>query len=238
MNELQFTFKRRRIDKISKSKMIEELKKVAEFYRYYRFTRHDYDKIAKVCKGTAILTEFGNWQKALDAIDVKLKPKKIDCNIIQEQELFDEMKKIWISLGHRPSKTEWDLAKPRYSYSTYKRRFGSWTNACLRFIEYRMEKISCSKKEEDIKNVNHELTFTKIDTVNQLAKREIPLKTWKKVMIRDNFCCTSCGKSPVTHDGTKLHIDHIHPYSKGGKTEINNLQVLCAECNWKKGNKA
>ena len=31
------------------------------------------------------------------------------------------------------------------------------------------------------------------------------------------------------------HVDHIHPYSKGGATELHNLQLLCPSCNLGKG---
>jgi len=234
MSDFQFKLERCRIDKIPKAEMVEELKKVAQFYKFIRFTRHDYDKIAKICKGSAILAEFGTWQNALDSIGIGLKTKEVDRSIIQTQTLFDEMEKIWKSLGHRPSKTEWDLAKPKHPYSTYKRRFGSWTSACQQFIEYKMGKpILVEEKKINIT----QMPLIKIDTKNQKEKREIPLKIRLQVFKRDNFCCTLCGKSPATHPGTVLHIDHIFPYSKGGKTTHGNLQTLCAECNWGKGNK-
>ena len=34
-----------------------------------------------------------------------------------------------------------------------------------------------------------------------------------------------------------LHIDHIIPVSKGGKTVESNLQVLCSKCNGRKSSK-
>ncbi|HEX3045271.1 MAG TPA: HNH endonuclease [Bacillota bacterium] len=45
--------------------------------------------------------------------------------------------------------------------------------------------------------------------------------------------CALCG---ATRDETVLHIDHIIPRSKGGKTVYENLQVLCAKCNQSKNN--
>ena len=49
------------------------------------------------------------------------------------------------------------------------------------------------------------------------------------IMKRDNFRCVLCGAT--SEDGAKLHVDHIIPVSKGGKTEISNLRTLCSTCN-------
>lgn len=55
------------------------------------------------------------------------------------------------------------------------------------------------------------------------------------VLKRDNFRCQICGAS--SKDGANLQVDHIIPVSKGGKTEMNNLQTLCSRCNIGKSNK-
>lgn len=45
--------------------------------------------------------------------------------------------------------------------------------------------------------------------------------------------CAICGKSfPIN----KMQGDHIIPWSEGGKTTIDNLQMLCTTCNLKKSN--
>jgi hypothetical protein len=49
------------------------------------------------------------------------------------------------------------------------------------------------------------------------------------VLRRDNFTCQICGSS--AKDGVRLEVDHIVPVSKGGKTEMSNLQTLCERCN-------
>ena len=33
-----------------------------------------------------------------------------------------------------------------------------------------------------------------------------------------------------------IHFDHVIPWSKGGETTLENLQVLCLACNEAKGN--
>lgn len=55
------------------------------------------------------------------------------------------------------------------------------------------------------------------------------------VMQRDNFRCRLCGVS--ADDGARLHVDHIIPVSRGGKTEMSNLRTLCERCNMGKGAK-
>ena len=56
------------------------------------------------------------------------------------------------------------------------------------------------------------------------------------VMKRDGFRCVLCGASSQ-EDGVKLHVDHILPVSKGGKTEMSNLRTLCNRCNFGKRDK-
>ena len=52
-----------------------------------------------------------------------------------------------------------------------------------------------------------------------------------EVLARDKFTCRFCGASPTKDPSVTLHIDHIVPWSKGGKTSLDNLQTLCAKCN-------
>ncbi len=56
------------------------------------------------------------------------------------------------------------------------------------------------------------------------------------VLKRDGFKCNACGALPA--DGAVLEVDHIHPVSKGGGDNLENLQALCRECNAGKSNSA
>ena len=55
-----------------------------------------------------------------------------------------------------------------------------------------------------------------------------------KLIEQAQFKCQKCGKSGNL---TCLEIDHIIPIAKGGNNNIENLQVLCYECNMKKFDK-
>lgn len=39
----------------------------------------------------------------------------------------------------------------------------------------------------------------------------------------------------VTEANESLSLDHIHPHSRGGSDQPENLQTLCRSCNSKKG---
>lgn len=223
---LVFEYKRHQTNKIPKDKITEELKRVANLYNYIRFTRHEFDKVAKYCKGTTVLNYFRTWNNALNAIGKKLTKKEIDRSIISKKELFEEMERIWRRLGHRPSKTEWEISSPKYSYTTYKTRFNGWTNACLKFIEYKMGKLVILEDRKPRVVINK----VKSGRIKK-QKREIPMGLRLQVLKRDGFRCKLCGRSPAIQTGVDLHIDHILPVAKGGKTTLENLQTLCRECN-------
>lgn len=59
----------------------------------------------------------------------------------------------------------------------------------------------------------------------------------RAVLIRDNFTCRACGyhemqeERPWLPKTSGLHCDHIIPLSKGGETELGNLQTLCERHN-------
>ena len=88
------------------------------------------------------------------------------------------------------------------------------------------------------------LAVTIIDTAVRLWKRHlvelkanpntqgIPEHVKKAVFYRDGGRCVQCGYS-----GEYIEYDHILPRSKGGKNTADNIQLLCGQCNRKKGNR-
>lgn len=56
------------------------------------------------------------------------------------------------------------------------------------------------------------------------------------ILKRDGFRCVICGRS-AQEDHVKLHVDHIQPVSRGGKTVPENLRTLCSTCNMGKRDK-
>ena len=59
------------------------------------------------------------------------------------------------------------------------------------------------------------------------------------VFDRDGNKCQVCGLTNEKHlinHGQRLHLDHIHPLSKGGLTTTDNIQLLCRSCNSRKSN--
>lgn len=51
--------------------------------------------------------------------------------------------------------------------------------------------------------------------------RYIPRGIRRAVLERDNGRCRECGATD------RLHFDHMWPFSKGGRTELGNIQLLC-----------
>ncbi len=67
-------------------------------------------------------------------------------------------------------------------------------------------------------------------------RKSITYKIINQVLKQDNYTCKSCGRSPVTHPGLSLEIDHVIPFSLGGLDELSNYQIRCLSCNRGKGN--
>jgi len=93
-----------------------------------------------------------------------------------------------------------------------------------------------------------EYFFSQILEIYKSAKNKIDYKETKEyqrkllspslrydILKRDGFRCVICGRT--AEDDVKLHVDHIIPVSKGGKTVPENLRTLCDSCNLGKSDK-
>ena len=108
---------------------------------------------------------------------------------------------------------------PYYDYKTYRKTSADSKNSIKRRFDIALSKFlefnPTLVPKDPIRNFNY----------------------WEKLAVyhRDKGICQICGKKTPFDKGT---VDHKLPYSKGGRTTIENGQWLCIECNLKKSNKA
>ena len=89
------------------------------------------------------------------------------------------------------------------------------------------------KRCEKLAGIGYETTLKEYHSKNQRKLMTPSLR--RSIMERDYYTCQICGK--YMPDEVGLHIDHIVPIAKGGKSVPSNLHVLCSKCNGRKGAK-
>ena len=90
---------------------------------------------------------------------------------------------------------------------------------------------------EDVEDfVNQSYALEKERETKEYQRKILTPSLRYDILKRDNFKCVICGRTPKK-DGITLHVDHIIPVSKGGKTEPENLRTLCSICNLGKSDK-
>lgn len=198
---------------------------------------------------------FGSWSHALKKAGLEQisHPKQFT-----EEELFQNLEKIWVGLGRQPRYEEVKKPLSKFSNGTYAKRFGNWRNALEKFVAFINEEEGVSldniAESIEVKSAKEPEAKQEIDekaaigTANSTADIEVrPAKgpktkrgiNWRLrfiVMKRDNFKCRYCGRSPATNPKIILHVDHIKAWANDGKTVLENLQTLCSKCNIGKSN--
>ena len=88
-------------------------------------------------------------------------------------------------------------------------------------------------RRKQLEKIGFQATLRDYNSKNQRKLMTPALR--RRIMERDNYTCQNCGK--YMPDEVGLHIDHIIPIAKGGKSIPSNLRVLCSKCNGHKGAK-
>lgn len=169
---------------------------------------------------STLTRRFGSWFKCIELAD--LSPSRSKTGI-SDEELFEELEKVWVKFGKQPSYAQMrDFSM--FSIGTYEKRFGGWRNALSAFVNY----INGNNIDEQDSNDTEQDSREELE---HKTSRTINLRLRFRVLQKDNFKCCACGASPAKDPSVELHIDHIIPWSKGGETTIDNLQTLCSKCN-------
>lgn len=222
---------------IRTSVLLDDIKRVASELGKSDITAAEYDVIGKYSSWT-MNARFGTWNKAKEKANLAVTRIINNTN----EELFQNILDLWTMIGRQPKYGEVISPNSKFNGSTYARRFGSWRAALEAFIAY--------VNSESDSDVNTEVTPELVPLDTPSGSKIAPLKVLKikktsrninlrmrwTILKRDNFCCKKCGRSPAKDTSIILHIDHVLPWSRGGETEIENLETLCDRCNLGKSN--
>lgn len=99
--------------------------------------------------------------------------------------------------------------------------------------------VSKLMQDDDIKNLQGIYRYVLDGQETHLDIRGFPDRDRQQAYEKQNGKCNNkrnCPKKGETLDISEMHADHIKPWSKGGRTEADNCQMLCEDCNRRKGN--
>ena len=205
----------------SKDALIEDIKAVAKQLGKNTLTSSEYEQYGKY--GTSCArNKFGKWENVLAAVG--LDATGYHTAGITDEQLLEAIYQAWERLGHQPNTRDLKNREMGYGQTTYINRFGSWKGSIIAFKEY-------------VQNRQSNIKIAKASPVTHKTSRTASKKLRAQIFERDQSTCQNCGANEETKPGVKLVLDHIVPYSKGGETTYENLQVLCRRCNINKNNK-
>lgn len=96
------------------------------------------------------------------------------------------------------------------------------------------ERVKQLMEDEDVTKKSGIYYYVFSGEEKHLSIRAFDNKIKREAYERIGGICPCCGKH---FELEEMQADHITPWSKGGKTIVENCQLLCAKCNREKSNK-
>lgn len=216
---------------ISKEEIIVELQKISSQLGVKSFSREQFNANA-LFKDSVIRRVFGTWRKAMEAAG--LSANRLGQRYTDE-ECFENLFQVWTHYGRPPQHREMSLPPSFVGPKAYVLRWGTWNKALFAFVQRVNEDLTPEHLPGPETSQQDDTEKRQEPRNSERDHRDIKLGLRYTVLVRDRFRCVLCGASPATSLDCRLHVDHITPFSRGGKTEIMNLRTLCSSCNLGKG---
>lgn len=94
------------------------------------------------------------------------------------------------------------------------------------------ERVSALMADEDVQKKSGVYEYLLTGNEKALSIRAFDQRTRREAYERQGHKCAICGEE---FEFEQMHGDHIKPWSRGGHTTPDNCQMLCRDCNLKKG---
>lgn len=161
--------------------VLDDLRRVAKELSKNSVSNHEYPKYGKFSP-KVFRNRFGSWNKALEAAGLS---QSKETNISNEV-LFENLEKVWLTLGRQPFYGEMKKPLSKYTHKPYVTRWGGWMKACEAFISYKGNTVEFQK-----------LFNSKSIAASRAINEKLRLHVYK----RDHYACVICGRSPAMERG-------------------------------------
>lgn len=220
--------------KMSNEEIVRSLQKLASRLGKSELTVADVEANLPFGGGT-LRRRWGSARKAFEAAGIALTNHG---RRYTDEECFANLLEVWTHYGRPPQYREMGSRPSTVGGKAYVKRFGTWNKALAAFVtrvNAEIDEVGVEFSEAPSRRENP-ITFQAIEGGNGQPRdaREVPLGLRFRVLSRDRFKCVLCGDSPSANPVCVLHVDHVIPWSKGGRTMA---ETLCSSCNIGRGNR-
>lgn len=215
----------RRLKNRSDAGLLAELCRVAGLIEGGALRRAAFDRVSLI-NSDAIGRRFGGWGAALakaglahryGGMVVTQGMRTKPARGLTDRQLLDRLRRA----ARRDGVVTQQAVRRKFGHycDAYTGRFGSWRAAVWKAGLRLAPNAACDRRRKRTPEEKHKVS----DRLRYA------------ILKRDDYRCQLCGDSPAITRGTILEVDHIHPFSQGGKTTEDNLRTLCRRCNQGKG---